>query len=179
MDLVIQEHPSSLYGPRTTRNATTSDVTAAFAFDYTTRGEKLTKANAGVKYVEMSPYDPDSVGTLVRFCAHRTQGKPVALNIAGNGIYTLSRYHISQKKANRAVYEILKAVSNQYPIRCVISGGQTGIDMAGIVAACALEIPAFILMPHGFKQRNVQGVDENHTEEEIRQQVLTGISELV
>lgn len=81
------------------------------------------------------------------------------LNIAGNGIYTLKEHDISQQDCNILLYKILLQVTMYYPIEKVISGGQTGIDWAGLVAATALGIEAEATYPKGFILRRENGVD--------------------
>ena len=46
-----------------------------------------------------------------------------------------------QKRADQFVYDTLKLVHEKLPISKVVSGGQTGMDEAGIKAATALGIP--------------------------------------
>ena len=47
----IVEHESAQYKPRTVHNAHTADLTVAFAEDFNSAGEKLTKREAGDRYV--------------------------------------------------------------------------------------------------------------------------------
>ena len=56
-------------------------------------------------------------------------------------------------------------------IHKIYSGGQTGTDMAGAVAAWYLSIPACITLPKGFVQRHEDGVDVQHSKEFIIQSI--------
>ena len=47
----IIENKSSSYAPRTFANAKSADLTIAFAIDFGTAGEQLTKKAAGQRYV--------------------------------------------------------------------------------------------------------------------------------
>lgn len=43
------------------------------------------------------------------------------------------------------------------PITKIYTGGQTGVDQAGVIAALALSIPVEVNMPIGFKRRSEFG----------------------
>ena len=49
--VVVQEHKSAKYTPRTYFNASSGDVTLAMAVDLNTAGEILTHKAAGEKYI--------------------------------------------------------------------------------------------------------------------------------
>lgn len=53
----------------------------------------------------------------------------------------------------------------------IISGGQTGVDIAGGWAAVKLGIDCTLTLPKGFKQRHEGGIDVMHTREEIMEQI--------
>lgn len=168
------------YSQRTKENAEWSDITLAIAVDFNTSGEKATAKYAGAKLdvqgnlIEDSPkysdinlyrgtienpndfhIDDDMEETVVEKA--KKIGKPIKLNIAGNGIYTLNS---EQKYANEAVYSIISyLLHNGVQIAEIRSGGQTGIDEAGIIAAQRLGIPASINAPKGWKFRGVDGKD--------------------
>ena len=154
----LLEHPSDGYGPRTADNARLADVTVAFAVDFTTSGERLTHKKAGDKYVAV-PYGsdiPEAAEALKRFmqkCEART------LNVAGNGLSTLSKFGVTQETANKWVTAVLTEVLKSVKLRHLRSGGQTGIDTAGLVAGLALGIPVTGLYPKGFRRRLATGVD--------------------
>jgi hypothetical protein len=150
--LSLIEHNSSDYGPRTGQNAREADVTVAFATDFSTAGERLTHKLAGSKYVGI-PYGSDvasAASTLIGFL-RKTGGK--TLNVAGNGIYTLSADGITQSDADTWVFQVLRAVIAKVSLSHIRSGGQTGVDTAGLVAGLALGVPVTGLYPKGFKRR--------------------------
>lgn len=176
--LTILEHKSSSYAPRTYENAHKADVTIAIAVDYNTAGEKLTHKAAGEKYLDLRMNALDNIQLARKLYLHMKRNDCKSINVAGNGIYTLTKHGLTQKYMNEMLYEILAKVHKHYPIESVRSGGQTGVDLAGGVAGVALGIPTTLLLPKGFKQRHEDGVDVEHTEEEIRAQIMAGVAAL-
>lgn len=179
MTVTISEHKSSSYGPRTYLNASEGDVTIAIASDYSTAGEKLTHKASGEKYLKLDI----EVGYLnnARLLWKRLNslGKELpTINVAGNGIYTLSRKGITQFDVNEYLFNILSTVHTYIPIGKIVSGGQTGIDLAGGVAGAALGIDVVMTLPKGFVQRHEDMKDVQHTEAEIMQQVTDGVNKL-
>ncbi|MCC5611795.1 putative molybdenum carrier protein [Nostoc sp. CHAB 5834] len=175
--LTLQQHESSGYQKRTAENARGADVTVAFAADFTTAGEKLTKNMAGAKYVGI-PYGtdiPSAVRTLLQFLSCRNG---TSLNIAGNGIYTLSKHGISQHDANLWVLAILKGVHARKPLSFIRSGGQTGIDTAGLVAGLVLGVPVLGLYPFGFRQRLANGRDTTSTAKELEADLRAQVAKI-
>lgn len=169
--LTIREHKSSSYGPRTYANANDADVTIALAVDYSTAGERLTHKAAGDKYLKL-PFNAYSNIELARMLWKRLYGidNPV-INVAGNGIYTLSKHGITQEYINDCLFEILELVHIHYPIAKIVSGGQTGVDLAGGYAGWRLGIDTVLTLPKGFKQRGEDGVDREYNYEDIWYQV--------
>lgn len=159
----LEEHGVSGYGPRTFANAK-ADATWAYAVDFTTSGEQLTKRAAGERILQIP------VGTTTEVCArllteHLRKLGARSLNVAGNGIYTLAQHYPTgqpqdlQAKLDTYVLKVLTLVHTEYPLSQVRSGGQTGVDEAGIKAGIALGIPTLALLPNGFRIRNAIGVD--------------------
>jgi hypothetical protein len=168
----IIEHSSKSYSPRTWANASNSDVTIALAVDYSTAGEKLTHKAAGDKYLKLN-FNAHSNIELARMLWKRLYGidSPI-INVAGNGIYTLIKHGLTQKYMNDCLFEILEKVHLYYPISKIISGGQTGVDIAGARAGHKLGIPVCVTLPKGLIQRHEDGVDREHTYEEIMKQIV-------
>ena len=82
------------------------------------------------------------------------------LNIAGNGAYTLKgKFRIQQETLTVYLYRTLKEVIKFHKLDEIRSGGQTGVDEAGVRAANTLHIPAIALYPKGFKIRLEDGKD--------------------
>ena len=162
--ITILEDSSPSYRNRTETNVRLSDGTLAFAFDFNTAGERLTY-NLCMKYSKpilrillRSPLRciDEVVEKIVPWLKKHNIKK---LNIAGNGIYTLQKYSLTQEQATTYLYRILEKVIQQHRLNEVRSGGQTGVDEAGIRAANALNIPAIALYPKGFKIRLESGKD--------------------
>jgi len=178
MSLQILEHPSSSYTGRTYRNAREADLTVAIAMDFTTGGEKMTKQAAGEKYFAVTKemlYPGRAVSDHIKT---RPPGSVKVINIAGNGLYTLNLYKLNQSDVDRVMYGILRVVVNEHKIERVRCGGQTGIDLAGATAAYLLGIPVTVMMPKGFRQRDMLGIDHYHTEEQIREQIVKAAARL-
>jgi hypothetical protein len=178
MSLRIIEHKSNSYAPRTYYNASVADVTIALAVDYSTAGERLTHKAAGNKYLKLDYLAYGNITLARQLYLYMKKYNCKSINVAGNGIYTLSKHKITQKHINQTVYEILKLVQEHWVVEKIVSGGQTGVDLAGGVAGVALGIPVEMTLPKGYRQRYEDGIDRLHTEEEIREQVMEGLRHL-
>jgi hypothetical protein len=162
--IIFEEAHAPGYKLRTLINAS-ADATLAFAIDFKTGGEVLTKKCVDDQekvYIGIQLNDmllPAAVGLAIdklNSCSAST------LNIAGNGLYTMKGKYI-QQEIDTITYDFLKQVltsSNlKNKITLIRSGGQTGFDEAGIKAAVKLDIPALILAPHGWLFRDINGKD--------------------
>ena len=188
----IKETTSSQYGPRTTINARSAGVTIAVAIDYTSSGELLTASAANNKYIAI-PYDGMDIPTAAEAIIKKlVQQDSTTLNVAGNSIFTFNSHNpknpITQKEINQYIFSVIKLVHETIPLTKIVSGGQTGADIAGAIAAAALGIPAVITFPKGFRQRNsYMGKDGKYaykdvyrqSREDIREQIIDGATELV
>lgn len=176
--LILVEHKSESYAPRTYHNAS-QGVTLAIATDFTTAGEKLTHKAAKDKIVQI-----DYFNTLDKLYPARVLYSALkkhnchVLNVAGNGIYTLQKKGVTQEDVNQYVFDILILVHHHWPITKLVSGGQTGMDIAGLVAGCALDIETVGTWPKGFKMRFEDGKDVNMTEDKIKTIIYNGVKEL-
>ncbi|HHH9441330.1 TPA: hypothetical protein ACP32N_003269 [Pseudomonas aeruginosa] len=164
--LEIRQHASPHYAKRTWENALGADLTVAFAADYSTRGELLTHRAAGEAYVAipLSTAPAQAADLLIAAMAAR---EAATLNIAGNGICTLAKHGWTQESVNSWVFQVLRTVVRKHPITHVRSGGQTGADIAGLVAAHALGIDCLGLLPKRYLQRSLDNVDVRRTAEDI------------
>lgn len=172
--LSISEHASSQYRNRTQHNVDVADLTVAFATDYGTPGERLTRNLAGRRYVAiplMTPVD-DAAAQLLRYV--RSLGVKT-LNVAGNSIRTLRDEGLDQASVNAWVHAVLQQVHEMSPLSRIVTGGQTGVDLAGGVAGVALEIPTVMTLPKGFLQRDAAGEDHEHSAADIERQVMRGV----
>lgn len=150
-------HSDRGYSKRTLANAE-CDITMAAAADYSTGGERLTKQVAGARYVQLPFYlDGDEAGRRLAEAMGKKSAR--SLNVAGNGIYTLEAKGMSQAQSDQWVFECISTAHAMHRIERIQSGGQTGVDMSGAVAAFALGIPAKILFPADFTQRHADGID--------------------
>ncbi len=176
--ITFEECKFSGYKERTIQNAS-ADYTIAFAVDFNTAGERLTK-NSVIDQTKI--YIPISVSNLrisftdilltrklifekVDISSIEKIFEPKTLNIAGNGIYTLSKRDKdwTQEAIDEYVYGFLKLLFNSPALKKIItlirSGGQTGFDEAGIKAAERLGIDSLVLAPKGWTFRGIDGVD--------------------
>ena len=168
------------YSDRTRHNAENSAITVACAVDFGTAGERLTTSAAGAKHFGV-PVSPGSLNqahavTFARrlFARLRGTARPV-INVAGNGIYTLNHFGITQPDVDAFVFWLLQPVHAHLPLRGVVCGGQTGFDIAGAAAACALGIPCTINAPLGCVQRGADGIDKPVAQAAIRAHELVPV----
>lgn len=153
------------YAQRTDANAQWSDVTLGFAVDFNTAGERRTARAAGNKYISFdlfhdgdNSYDGDEITEKIKKAGLPTEG--IKLNISGNGIYTQGMP--SQEIVDSLVYQAIRGMMDAgITISEIRSGGQTGVDEAGIKAAQQLGIKAIVVAPRGYTFRNQEGRDIN------------------
>lgn len=156
------EHKDPGYASRTLTNAKEANLTIAFAADFKTGGEILTRnlVNAyGNKYLAVDIFKIDMVKleeNLRRL--HIFDG--YRLNIAGNGLYTLIDYLIAQEDIDKIVKEVLEDLFFIPDILSVQTGGQTGADEAGIKFAKDYNITIIkCIAPRGWLFRDINGND--------------------
>lgn len=171
-EMRLVEHSSYSYGPRTWHNAKNADLTIAIAVDFTTHGEALTLKAAGDKYLALHFKTPVvyNAGYLSEWMEKHNAN---VLNVAGNGIYTFALHGYTRDAVFRYTYDLLELVHATRRIGKIISGGQTGVDIAGIVAARKLGIDFEATFPKGYRQRDENGKDSQHTFDEIVAQIET------
>lgn len=156
------EHSSKQYPPRTYENAS-ADATIAFAFDFNTAGEKLTRDAViaqGKAYISIHPYFSSDDITKTVYILNKVNAK--SLNIAGNGLYTTAVKNVHQEDCDDMIHSFLHVLfaRNQLKnnIDLIRSGGQTGFDEAGLKAAERLNINNIIcLAPKGWRFRDING----------------------
>lgn len=169
--------PSQNYAKRTSENAAAADITIALAADFETAGEKCTKREALKvgNYVKSGFENSDE--TIINDVYNQivNQGllkdkrgnlkNGIVLNVAGNGIYTLVKYNYTQEQINERVQTIIKGLIDKgVAITKIISGGQTGVDEAGIVAGLNLGIPCEVHTTKGWRFRDINNKDiDNET----------------
>ncbi len=174
----LQEHKSSSYSPRTYHNAS-QGVTLAIAVDFTTAGEKLTHKAANGKIVQINWFNTlDKLYPARALYSALKKHNCHVVNLAGNGIYTLAKHGVTQGEANQYVFDILSFVHHHWPITQVVSGGQTGMDIAGLVAGVALGIETIGTWPKGYKMRFEDGKDIEMNPKDIEKLIYKYADEL-
>lgn len=174
----IKEFNVAGYRERTKHNADSAQLTCAFASDMYTAGEMLTKKCAGLRYlgfditrenIHDEAYYNEWCGKIKRYIKNKNVK---TINVAGNGVYTLIKYGITQHDVNQLLYKMIKELKETTELQSVVSGGQTGIDIAAAVACHKLNFPCVITLPKGFTQRHEDGVDVSHTRQEIEESII-------
>lgn len=154
------------YRERTIENAEFAPVTIAFAVDFESAGEKLTKRSveqAGHKYIPVQLYPTDikewshasrAADIIVKELELFNDWGKISVNIAGNGLYSFPSF-INQEDLDVFMMRTLMLIENRadVEIRHVRSGGQTGIDEAGVKAADMLGMVASVNGPKDHKFR--------------------------
>lgn len=166
MSVVINTSKHTGYRERTMENAMSVPVTIALAVNFDTAGEKLTRRcveESGQKYI---PVQLDAASITEWSAAHQAartiiEGlKPfddwtkISVNVAGNGMYSFPK-EVSQENLDVFMTRVLLLVNtfSDVEINRVRSGGQTGIDEAGVKAADTLGLVAAVHGPQDFKFR--------------------------
>lgn len=172
-------HKSSSYAPRTYHNAS-QGVTLAIAADHNTAGERLTQKAAAKNgivmldacnfykyYVVRGDEQPMWIHAARELYSKLKKSNLKVVNVAGNGIYTLDKFGITQIDMNDMVRQVLFLVDQHWKLDKVVSGGQTGADLAGLIASAKIGIPCTGMWPAGFKMRFSDGLDRTHTFEQV------------
>lgn len=147
---------------RTRENAEAADITVEVAVDFGTGGERDTKRFAGSRYIafelsgDAEPWEAGlKAGQAVVERLVEMGMRDVRINMAGNGIYTLEKHGISQEFVDVYCAALAYAVVNDKRVNVVNgrSGGQTGLDEAGVLGFLANGVDCVVLAPKGFKMR--------------------------
>lgn len=174
----VVEHRSTGYAQRTKHNADSAGLTVAIAIDFSTAGERLTARVSQGKYLAIPiQLSHDKAG--LRLAKTMREYGTTTLNVAGNGIYTLARSGWTQDLVNQHVHDTIAVAHALLPIAQIVTGGQTGVDIAGAIAAHKLGIPTIVTMPAGYKQRGPDGVDYYGTAQSVTRQITDGAAALV
>lgn len=190
---VLYQEMGELYPPRTAFNAKSGDMTISFSVDFNSAGEKLTKKLVTQYHsehhfceIDMNTMSPlDAARKVYKYAlTHNIQN----LNIAGNGIYGFvsASNKWSQVEVNQYVYLVLRQVLEglklkEYPfnINKVFTGGQTGADWAGAVAAVALGIDCLVTFPNGYIQRMEDKKTIRNTQESLKIKMEKELNKIV
>lgn len=168
----IMEDSARNYGHRTWANAAWSDITLALATDFSSPGEITTRRAAGDKYARYQltrnlnklvtfGQDGEREATkIARMLRNHTCYKEdgIRLNIAGNGLVTLLKSGVDTMTVASFLSMVYAACEEEgVKILEVRSGGQSGVDEAGIIAAQRRKLKCSILAPKGFRWRDKKG----------------------
>lgn len=82
--LLVKEHTSSNYSPRTYYNAKSAELTLAFAMDFNTAGERLTRKASYPNYLPLDLKEP-WIDNARKIYKELNKRNCTVLNIAGNG----------------------------------------------------------------------------------------------
>lgn len=176
--MTIVEHKSHSYAPRTFHNAHVADLTVAIAINHYTGGELLTQRAARSKFLALN-FTDDTIGNARLLYAQMKQREVKVLNVAGNGIHTFSKNGVWKATVHQYVHNVLQQVHEHYPIGKIVSGGQTGVDIAAAMSAYKLGIDMEITFPKGYRQRNEEGEEVYSTLDEIIEQIKSGAESLL
>lgn len=164
-ETIFREYTAGGYSARTYENARQADLTLAFATDFTTAGERCTANAAGKAYIptilngrpteELTAQLVTDINMKSRILG--IDKSNLRLNIAGNGIYTLIKSGYTQYDTDKLIAGLLSGIQDHdgIHISSIRSGGQTGVDEAGIKAGRALGLPTTVLAPRGWAFRVV------------------------
>lgn len=164
------------YASRTKKNIQLADATIDICIDPNTAGEKLTKKIAleqGKPFLQIVINRQchtlkSQEKEINNFITKISKINNLKLNIAGNGLYTLNRYGITQSQANNFVYQLITLFkSHNTKIQEIRSGGQTGFDEAGLIAADKHNIKTICLAPKGWRFRDINNKDITNKEQFI------------
>lgn len=172
MIISFEEDTDYGYKGRTIKNAS-ADVTIAFAVDFNSAGEKLTKKSVLEQNKLYLPVDLmkltskeifNETSKFLAIAIKNLKLPEITLNIAGNGLYTLRNTIITnQKTIDYYIFMILKEMcfnlEGDVKITLLRSGGQSGADESGIKAGFKLGIPTYVLAPKGWVYRDEKGID--------------------
>lgn len=171
--IYFKEEESYGYRERTIKNAS-ADITLAFAVDFNSAGEKLTKKSVleqNKLYIPINANNFNIVDTRINQIIdsiNNIDKSEISLNIAGNGIYTMSNKY-SQSEVDTFTFNFLNSILSNprlnKTIKYIRTGGQTGFDEAGAKAGEKLNIPTYVLAPKGWKFRNENGIDISNEKE--------------
>ena len=155
---------SNSYPIRTKENADWSDITLDFTESDKGSGgrNELTKRVAGKKYIHFklhsegdNSYDANEILEAIKQAGLPT--KNIKLNITGSEIGKLKE---TQERYNEEIERILNDLLDLgITISEIRTGGQTGIDEAGIIAAQRLGIPNEVHTTSDYKFRDKSGRD--------------------
>ena len=168
--MIFLEHQDRGYAGRTRENAAKAHVTLAIASNFNSAGERLTKRavlEAGRLYVPCSYHGHQPNLTEIKQVIDRFNklgNGEFALNIAGNSLATLSEFgYDNQEEIDDHVFGLIAGlIRSPYLIPKIVgirSGGQSGMDEAGLKSGQRLNIPTLCLAPRTWRFLRADGVE--------------------
>lgn len=157
------------YPPRTKMNVQYSDLTFAFAVNFNSPGEILTKklcTTYGNVYVPIAIRPEESFGDsrmdkIISYVMENIQNPTITVNIAGNSLETL--FPIKQEQVNEYIKRFLvdfrMKTFGKLTIEESCNGGQSGGDLAGGLATRDLGIHTIVRAPYEWMFRDGNGKD--------------------
>lgn len=158
--ITFQEHKETGYAMRTWENARLSDLTIAFAIDFNTPGELLTRKAAYGKCEQISILDLLADDNVPAYYIIEKYNVPhiKRINIAGAGIYNLKKV-LDQKTVDDLIFHFIKNLHVNMDCFSIRSGGQTGVDEAALKAGDEPGLETICLAPKHWMFRNIDGKD--------------------
>lgn len=158
--ITFQEHTETGYAMRTWDNARLSDLTIAFAIDFTTPGEILTRKAAYGKCEQISILDLLKDDNIPAYYIIEKYHVPHIkhLNIAGAGIYNLKKV-LNQEVVDQLIFHFIKNLHVNMDGFSIRSGGQSGVDEAALKAGDKLGLETTCLAPKHWMFRGINGKD--------------------
>lgn len=172
--LLVKEHSSSNYSPRTYYNAKSAQITLAFAVDFNTAGEKLTKKASYPNYLSLD-LRKEWIENARLIYKELKRNNFTVINIAGNGIYTLKKQGLPQSDINTYVFNCISKVHEFHKISKIYTGGQTGVDLAGAITGYNLNIETEITLPKGFIMRFEDGKDISMAKKQVEDLIMVKV----
>lgn len=150
------------YAARTVVNARSADLTIAFAVNFKSSGEILTRKAAYGKWfgIDLCSDGWDIMGACNDAHKRIIEKKVKILNIAGNGIYTLTPKY-TQEMLDADILLFLQRILSGADVK-IRSGGQTGVDEAALKVGDKLGLDCTCLAPKNWLFRDINGKDHMH-----------------
>ena len=168
LHIEVFESKTTNYAARTKTNADYADITFAFAVDFSSKGEILTKQcvkKLNKIYVPINANDlkitEERILKVIDFINNSKQvNKNIIIN---NPAGVSSGGNLTQHVADSFAFAFLKTLIDNdkfsYKVIEIRTGGQSGFDESGAKAGYKLGIKTSIVSPKGWKFRDVNGID--------------------
>lgn len=158
--LMLREHDSRDAGARICANAD-NQATFSYGVDFSTPQQMLVREVAGKRLLQV-PVGTPAAAAAELLVVHLRRLEATTLNVTGNSLAKVLQIHpmdpdTLQEKLDGYILRVLTAVHREYPLRRIVSGGQTGVEESATKAAVKIHVPAFALLPQGYAYTNSRG----------------------